>query len=153
MITEREGAAIVHDWVVVIQPGHATRVVVAALAPLGAALVISDIAESSVAQGFIALVLLGGPAVFFAARVYRVSVEVRDGKVFVRGLLWSRTIPRNSVWRVTDYPALRWTDAAGRKRWTPLTMFGTGLGVLRSVVAYNTAQLVRLRKALGLKSN
>src|SRR5262249_14618469 len=122
----------------VIRPGQGARVIMCALAPLGATLGTWGIAQASMAQGLVALPLLGGPALFIAVRISKVSVEVRAGDVFVRGVLWSRTIPRSSVSMLTNYPALRWTDQAGRSRWTPLNLFGIGLGVMSPVVAHNT---------------
>jgi hypothetical protein len=94
-------------------------------------------------------VLFGGPATFLAIRGYRLSVEVTGGKVIVRGFLWSRTIPVDSVWMLTGYPALRWEDAKGRDHWTPLTALTTGPATPRYQQVRTEAQIRQLRRALG----
>ncbi|SDN85868.1 hypothetical protein [Geodermatophilus sp. DSM 45219] len=90
-----------------------------------------------------ALVVLG---VLVAVRALRMGLTCRDGTALVQGLLLSRAVPRVAVTEVTDFPALRWQDATGRRRWTPLSCFGTTGGVLQSVRDHNSEQLGILRR-------
>lgn len=90
-----------------------------------------------------ALAFLG---VLVAVRALRMGVTCRDGTARVRGLLLSRAVPRVAVTEVTDFPALRWQDATGRRRWTPLSCSGTTGGVLGSVRDHNSEQLGILRR-------
>ena len=58
-----------------------------------------------------------------AVRAYRMAVILGERDIVVRGLFRSRRIDRSAVLYVSAHPALRWRDARGRVRWTPLTMF------------------------------
>lgn len=90
-----------------------------------------------------ALVVLGARV---AVRALRMGLTCRDGTARVRGLLLSRAVPRVAVTEVTDFPALRWQDATGRRRWTPLCFFGVTGGVLEAVRDHNSEQLGILRR-------
>jgi hypothetical protein len=62
-------------------------------------------------------------AAVVAVRGYRLGVVCGDGRVVVRGLLWSRSVSADRVVEVTPFPALRWEAVNGRTRWTPITAF------------------------------
>ena len=89
-----------------------------------------------------ALVVVG---VLVAVRALRMGVTCRNGTARVRGLLLSRAVPRVAVAEITDFPALSWQDATGRRRWTPLSFFGATGGVLDSMRNHNSEQLDLLR--------
>lgn len=78
-----------------------------------------------------------------AVRGYRTLVSLEQDRIVVRGLLWSRTIPRAQVVAITGYPALKWRRSSGHYIYTPLTMF-TNAGALRVIEAHNEACLDRL---------
>jgi hypothetical protein len=61
--------------------------------------------------------------IYFPVRGYRMMVRVDADHVVIRGWWWTRTVPRTAVRTVTVFPALRWVDRAGRRRWSPLWMF------------------------------
>ncbi len=84
--------------------------------------------------------------VLVVVRALRLGVTCRDGRAHVRGLLLTRAVPRAAVEEVTAFPALRWRDATGRHRWTPLVFLATPTGALRSVTDHNAAQLRLLRR-------
>lgn len=81
-----------------------------------------------------------------AVRGWRMEVVCEGGGVRVRGLLRTRVVPRGAVAEVSDWPAVRWTDATGRRRWTPLVMFATSPRMLRSAVRHHDEQVRRLRQ-------
>ncbi|MFU8873832.1 PH domain-containing protein [Micromonospora sp. SL4-19] len=83
-----------------------------------------------------------------SVRGYRMSVSVGRERITVRGLLRSRTIPREDIESLTSYPALKWRSGSGRHVYTPLTAFWEAPGVLSAVQAHNDACLGRLSQAL-----
>ena len=60
--------------------------------------------------------------IYFPVRGYRMMVRVDADQVVIRGWWWTRNVPRTAVRTVTVFPALRWVDRAGRRRWSPLWM-------------------------------
>lgn len=90
--------------------------------------------------------LFSGIGAVVAVRSLRIGVECRDGSVRVRGLLRSRLVPRASIEGVTDFPALRWRDSAGRERWTPIAFLGDSPGAFSHYTRHNAAELDRLRR-------
>ncbi|MFE9693466.1 hypothetical protein [Micromonospora sp. NPDC005806] len=71
----------------------------------------------------------------------------REG-ITVRGLLWSRTVPRSDVEGMTSYPALKWRSHSGRHIYTPLTAFMDVPGLLPAIRVHNDACLNRLSRTL-----
>ncbi|MEU6227151.1 hypothetical protein [Streptomyces sp. NPDC047042] len=59
-------------------------------------------------------------SVVIAVRGYRLSIACGEAGLTVRGYLRTRTIPRSSITAITDFPAVRWTDPRGRRRWSPM---------------------------------
>ncbi|MER8043127.1 hypothetical protein [Streptomyces sp. NPDC094032] len=55
-----------------------------------------------------------------AVRGWRMGVRCEQGHLVVRGLVWSRRIERGRITGLTDFPAVRWIDRGGRRRWTPV---------------------------------
>jgi hypothetical protein len=79
-------------------------------------------------------------------RGYRIGVRCEADRLVVRGLLWTRAIPRQRIRAVTDFPAVRWNTAAGRGRWTPVTAFMSGAGELASLRHAKAQCVARLRR-------
>jgi hypothetical protein len=67
------------------------------------------------AAGVLALI-----GIVLASRVYRPAVETRSDSITVWGMVRTRVIPRASITEITNYPAIVWTDPAGRRRWSPV---------------------------------
>ena len=91
-----------------------------------------------------ALVLVLGSAL--CVRGYRMGVRCEADRLVVRGLLWTRVIPRRRIRAVTDFPAVRWETAAGRGRWTPVTAFMSGSGEFASLTEAKARCVARLRR-------
>lgn len=100
--------------------------------------------------------------IIVAVRGYLMEVEVGDGWVRVRGLLWTRTIPGSAVRAVTAYPAhralslagiaaLHWASPTGRSRWSPLVMFSDARPQLRHISRHNRKSLAILRHAIDTR--
>lgn len=88
-----------------------------------------------------------------AFRGYRMGVTVKADTVIVRGLTWSRTIPRRSLIGLTTFPALRWRSESGRTRWTPMTAFPMSGRVDGWAGSHNAACLDRLSQTLDSDLN
>jgi hypothetical protein len=95
------------------------------------------------------LAILAG--MVLAVRGLRMAVSYVDGKVVVRGLFLTRTIPAGAVREVTDWPAVRWCTTGGRPRWTPVTAFMTPGGSLPSIRRHNAKTIQKLRRLLRLR--
>jgi len=93
-----------------------------------------------------AAVLSISAGLYMAVRGPRAEVVCDERGVVVRGLLWTRAVPRRAVVEVTDFPALRWRDDRGRARWTPLTMFVSYPTLLPVHVRHSEEQVRRLRR-------
>jgi hypothetical protein len=94
-------------------------------------------------------VLLVGLGAVIAVRSLRMGVDCRNGVVEVRGLFFTRRVPRVRIDHVTGFPALRWRDDAGRCRWTPIVFLIDSPGTLSHVRRHNTEDLDRLRTWIG----
>ncbi|MFB7515883.1 hypothetical protein [Streptomyces sp. NPDC056144] len=81
-----------------------------------------------------------------AVRGYRLRVRYEAHRLVVRGYLRTRTIPRESVTSVTDFPAVRWTTPSGRRRWTPIMAFAVSESGPESMRAHNLRNTARLRR-------
>ena len=79
------------------------------------------------------------------------KVVLEDDSVLIRGLLWSRRIPRAAITGVSNLPAVRWRDQAGRGHWSPILWMMTGGRTLEFINRHNREQLKRLRKWVNRK--
>ncbi len=79
-----------------------------------------------------------------AVRGYRLHVRCSDRTVRIHGWLRTRTVPASAITEVTEFPALRWRTASGRRLWTPLSAFAMDNGVIPAVRVHNQACLRRL---------
>jgi len=84
-------------------------------------------------------------------RSFLMRVVVADGVVDIQGWMWSRRIPRAVVTGVSEFPAVRWTDASGRKRWSPVVWMMRGGRALPFIERYNQEQVEKLRKLVKPK--
>jgi hypothetical protein len=65
------------------------------------------------------VIVIGAVALIYVfVRGAVMGVVMGDDHIVVRGLLYSRRIPIPSITSVTYFPAVRWTSASGRSRWT-----------------------------------
>jgi hypothetical protein len=112
--------------------------------PFGVGLWVDGFTPEPAARGLAVAVL--GIGALVAVRSLRLGVECRDGVVRVRGLLRTRVVPRASIEEITDLPALRWRDTAGRRRWTPIVFLGDSPGSFIHFRRHNAAELDRLRR-------
>jgi hypothetical protein len=84
-----------------------------------------------------------------AVRGYRLGAQTHNDSVTVCGMLRSRAIPRTAITQITDYPAIVWTDRAGKQRWTPVLAFLTPSRTLPGVAEHHATCLKRLRQWLA----
>jgi hypothetical protein len=103
--------------------------------------------HAGVRAAVVAVVVVGA---WLAVRGYRIAVVVDSRSVTVRGLLWSRRVPRDAVLEVTRLAGLRWRDGRGRRRWTPLVMFMESSGRLKTSRRVNQTSLRELSAALNV---
>ncbi|MFF8376362.1 hypothetical protein ACF07V_09570 [Streptomyces sp. NPDC015661] len=94
----------------------------------------------------VAAAVVGLGCAVLAVRGYRAGVRCEGGRLVVRGFLWTRVVPRAAVDAVTDFPAVRWTTPAGRKRWTPVTAFATVSGETAGARSRKLAGTAKLRR-------
>jgi membrane-bound ClpP family serine protease len=95
----------------------------------GAVLVAFGLAGLVVGEGAAkAAGVLAVIGIILAVRGYQLAVETHNDSVTVCGMLRTRVIPRTAITQITDYPAIVWTDRAGKKRWTPVLAFLTPPG-------------------------
>ncbi|MGW2721245.1 hypothetical protein [Streptomyces sp. NPDC001492] len=85
-------------------------------------------------------------SVMLTVRGYRIGVRCEADRLLVRGLLWTRVIPRQRIRAVTDFPAVRRQTATGRSRWTPVTAFMGSAGEPASLREAKAKWLARLRR-------
>ena len=110
----------------IFRPGLATRLTLAfvglAIPVLAVVGVVNVELASWLDSSWVALAWFIS-VIYFPVRGYRMMVRVDADQVVIRGWWWTRTMPRTAVRTVTVFPALRWVDRAGRRRWSPLWMF------------------------------
>lgn len=104
-----------------------------------AALVVGDGAAK--AAGVLAVL-----GIVLAVRGYRLAAETHHDSVTVYGMLRTRVIPRAAITQITDYPAIIWTDPAGRTRCSPVLAFLTPSGTLAGVAQHHTMCVNRLQQ-------
>jgi Bacterial PH domain len=139
-----------------LRPLVATRIANAmpgvAIAIFFAVFVVQVAEDPSAPLPFTAVGLAGvGFGAAVAIRGVRMAVVVGSATVTVRGLLRTRMIPTSSVTDVTAFPALRWRDAFGRGRWSPMVMFMTSPRSLRVYSKHAETSVQSLRRVLGLR--
>ncbi|MFD3958260.1 MULTISPECIES: hypothetical protein [Streptomyces] len=81
-----------------------------------------------------------------AVRGYRLGVTCEHVRMTVRGYLRTRVIDRERISEITDFPAVRWTDRTGRKRWTPLLALRTSPGEFPAIRLHKERAVSRLRR-------
>ncbi|MFL6023978.1 MAG: hypothetical protein ACJ72O_11620 [Marmoricola sp.] len=96
--------------------------------------------------GSIAAVVVISTCCVALVRAMLMKVVLNDDRIIIRGLLWSRHIPRAEVTSVSDFPAVRWTDQYGKSHWSPVLWMMTGSRTLGFINNYNRAELKKLRK-------
>ena len=89
------------------------------------------------------LALIG---IVLAVRGYRLAAETHNDSVTVCGMLRTRVIPRTAISRITDFPAIVWTDRAGKTRWSPVLAFLTPSRTLPGVAQQHAVCVNRLRR-------
>lgn len=127
-------------------PPLAARLANGCLGALGTA---ASAAYAAGAEGASALAAAGAVALgsgWLAVRGYRLRVVCADGRVTVHGFLRTRVIPRAAVSEVTDLPAVKWTTASGRRRWTPVTALIGFSGELPGIARDKRRGLAELRR-------
>lgn len=75
----------------------------------------------------VAAPLLAVWGVLGLTRFPRMGVTLRQSDMTVRGLMWSRTIPRDRIVDITFWPCVKWIAPSGRTRLTPITVFAFGV--------------------------
>jgi hypothetical protein len=99
-------------------------------------------------------VLLMAAVVWVIACAVRSSVRLTPAHVLVYGAMWTRTIPRERIVKIStvpllmnDVPALHWRTKSGLPVWTPLTaLYGGTIGYASQVCDEN---LQKLQSALA----
>jgi hypothetical protein len=127
-------------------PPRLVRVAYAApwVVPMAGAIVYGAGSRDALSWCAVAVVLALGAALI--VRGYRIGVRCEADRLVVRGLLWTRVIPRHRIRAVTDFPAVRWRTVAGRGRWTPVTAFMSGAGEPASLTEAKARCVARLRR-------
>ncbi len=87
---------------------------------------------------------LATPIILLAVRSFRAGFAFLDDRMIVRGWIWSRTIARDSVIRVSDLSWIVWRSRNGRMRYTPAPMFWSSIGSA-PWTAYNEAAFEKVR--------
>jgi hypothetical protein len=106
----------------------------------------SPVGVDTVIAGILAI-----PGVVVIVRGYRIGVTVTGDAVVIRNWFRSRTVERRSVLGLTYYPAVRWTSASGRKRWTPIMAFADFYSIqpLDFIMRHRQACVEQLMALLG----
>ncbi len=60
---------------------------------------------------------------YLVVRAFRGGIRLNDETIVIRGLFWSRTVPRHRATGVSRLRFLLWTSRSGRQRRSPLAMF------------------------------
>ncbi|MFF4253710.1 hypothetical protein ACFY1L_21135 [Streptomyces sp. NPDC001663] len=129
-----------------ILPPTVARVACAAPWAVPAAGAVAYGAGSADALSRCAAAIVVALSAMLAVRGYRIGVRCEADRLVVRGLLWTRVIPRQRIRAVTDFPAVRWRTATGRSRWTPVTAFMSGGGEFASLGEAKAQCVARLRR-------
>jgi hypothetical protein len=107
---------------------------------------VAYVAESPDALSWGAAAVVLALSATLTVRGCRIGVRCEADRLVVRGLLWTRAIPRQQIRAVTDFPAVRWETAAGRGRWTPVTAFMSGADEFASLSEAKAQCVARLRR-------
>ena len=104
--------------------------------------------------------VLAVPSLWFGVRAARLGVVCDRSALVVRGLFWSRRIPREAITDISADPAGEWLlprvswRARGRRRWSPLVAFWVSedlLGVTHRAAAAGLRRL-RLWRVHGIEA-
>ncbi|MEU4295577.1 hypothetical protein AB0E63_45795 [Kribbella sp. NPDC026596] len=93
--------------------------------------------------------VLAGVGVAMSVRGFRLGVSCDSATMTVRGLFWSRRIPRSSIRAITYFPAVRWSSRSGRIVWTPIIAFAEPGRVIPQVARRNEEATDELRQWVG----
>jgi hypothetical protein len=94
----------------------------------------------------LAVVIVGalvcvGAAVYLAMLGWRLGVVFDADGIEVHGLLRSRKIAKEEIVAITNFPAVRWKNADGKSRWTPIFAFANPGRVIPLVERHNEAAI------------
>ncbi|MEV8377109.1 hypothetical protein AB0P21_30490 [Kribbella sp. NPDC056861] len=94
----------------------------------------------------LAVVIVGalvcvGAAVYLAMLGWRLGVVFDADGIEVNGLLRSRRIAKEEIVAITNFPAVRWKNADGKARWTPIFAFANPGRVIPLVERHNEAAI------------
>lgn len=84
-------------------------------------------------------------AVCLAVRGYRAGASYGPDGIVVRGFFATRRIPKARIVAITELPAVRWTRADGKARWSPIFAFWTGDQRVPFVVRHNDEMIQLLQ--------
>jgi hypothetical protein len=93
--------------------------------------------------------LLAGVAI--AIRGWNLSVEIKGPQLVVHGYLRDRTIPKRAVLEVTSGATVKWRDAKGRTRWTPIWAFNSPPGEPRATSVHKAQCRHRIARWAGVR--
>ncbi|HEY5833720.1 hypothetical protein [Streptomyces sp.] len=128
-----------------VAPSRSNRVANSCLGALPAAVTIAYEAQATGAYPRLAALPALVAFTALAVRGYRAGVVCGNGELTVRGWLWTRVIPRKSITGITDYPAVRWTDARGRNRWSPMWVLQPARGETARTTAAKRRHVAAIR--------
>lgn len=95
--------------------------------------------------GLIAAGLFVAVGVTLSFRLWRMGVILHVDRIVVRGMFWSRTVPRERVLRVSRRGWLVSRTRSGRRWWTPITVFWNLDTAPLWFESHNGAALIRIR--------
>lgn len=129
-----------------LKPLLITRVCNASVWPILAGVVVialrDDLPVVAVVGGAVVCVAL---AVYLGFLGWRLGVVCDSDNIEVHGLFRSRRIPREEIVAITNFPAVRWKNAAGQSRWTPIFAFANPGRVVPFVERHNEAAIAILQ--------
>ncbi|MET8081296.1 hypothetical protein [Streptomyces sp. NPDC005303] len=131
-----------------LAPSRRGRVANSGLGALPAAVTILYAAQTTAAFPRLSACVVLSASVIIAVRGYRLCVTCENTELTVRGYLRTRTIPRSSITEITDFPAVRWTDPSGRRRWSPLWVLHRGPHETAGIAASKNRNIAALRNWL-----
>jgi hypothetical protein len=128
-----------------LSPSRWNRIANSSLGLVPAAVSILYEAQATAVYPRLAVFLVLMVAAVITMRGYRLSVSCKNAELTVRGYLRTRTIPRSSITEITDFPAVRWTDPSGRRRWSPIWAFHVGPHETARITASKNRNIAALR--------
>jgi hypothetical protein len=128
-----------------LSPSRWGRIANSSLGVVPAAVSILYEAQATAVYPRLAVCLVLMVSAVITVRGYRLSVSCKNSEMTVRGYLRTRTIPRSSITEITDFPAARWTDPSGRRRWSPIWVFHVGPHETARITASKNRNIATLR--------